>query len=97
MKVQWAPLAVDRVVEIATYIARDNPVAAEKWVRNAFERIGQLRQFPESGRLLSETPRKDVRELVWGNYHIIHRLDAHRVSILTVRPMKQILPLEDLS
>ena len=96
MKVQWAPLALDRVAEIAAYIAEDNPVAAEKWIRDAFARVEQLGQFPQSGRPLPETSRTDVRELVWGNYRIVYRTDAHRVSVLTVRHMKQILPLEDL-
>ena len=50
MKVKWAPLALDRVAEIAAYISEDNPVAAEKWVRDAFARVGQLKQFPKSGR-----------------------------------------------
>ena len=96
MKVQWAPLAIDRVAEIAAYIAADNPIAAEKWIRNAFTRVGQLERFPKSGRQIPETPRKDIRELVWGNYRIIYRIDSHHVSILTIRHMKQILPMEDL-
>ncbi len=96
MKVQWAPLAIDRVGEIAAYIAADNPVAAEKWIRDAFACVGQLGRFPKSGRQIPETPRKDIRELVWGNYRIIYRIDAHHVSIMTVRHMKQILPMEYL-
>ena len=96
MKVKWAPLALDRVAEIAAYISEDNPVAAEKWVRDAFARVGQLKQFPKSGRPIPETPRKDIRELVWGNYRIIYRIDTRQVSILTVRHTKQILPMEEL-
>ena len=96
MKVQWAPLAIDRVAEIAAYIAEDNPVAAEKWIRDAFARIEQLGRFPKSGRRIPETPRKDIRELVWGNYRIIYRAEAGQISILTVRHMKQILPMADL-
>ncbi len=96
MKVQWAPLAIDRVAEIAAYISEDNPIAAEKWIHDAFARVGQLRQFPQSGRPIPETPRKDIRELVWGNYRIIYRFDSRQVSILTVRHTKQILPMEDL-
>jgi len=30
--VEWSPLALDRVSDIARYIARDNPDAAEQWV-----------------------------------------------------------------
>ena len=96
MKVQWAPLAIDRVAEIAAYIAEDNPTAAEKWIRGVFARVGQLGRFPNSGRKAPETPRNDIRELVWGNYRILYRIEARQVSILTVRHMKQILPLEDL-
>ena len=62
MKVQWAPLAIDRVAEIAVYIAEDNPIAAEKWINGAFARVGQLGRFPKSGRQIPETPRKDIRK-----------------------------------
>lgn len=96
MKVTWSPLAVDRVVEIASYIAEDNPSAADKWIHKVFARVAPLAKFPESGRHLPETSRPDIRELVWGNYRIIYRLESHHVSILTVRHTKQILPIEDL-
>ena len=96
MKVRWAPLAIDRVAEIAANIAEDNPVAAEKWIRDTFARVGQLERFPKSGGQIPETPRQDIRALVWGNYRIIYRLDSQQSSILTVRHMKQILPMEDL-
>lgn len=96
MRVQWAPLAIDRLAEIAAYIAEDNPAAAEKWIREGFARVGQLGRFPKSGRPLPETPRPDIRELIWGNYRIIYRIETHQVSILTVRHTKQILPIKDL-
>ena len=96
MKVQWAPLALDRVAEIAAYIAEDNPAAAEKWIRAAFARAGRLGRFPKSGRPVPETPRQAMRELVWGNYRFIDRIEARQVSILKVRHMKQIRPMEDL-
>jgi toxin ParE1/3/4 len=96
MKVRWAPLAIDRVAEIAANIAEDNPVAAKKWIRDTFSRVGQLERFPKSSGQIPETPRQDIRALVWGNYRIIYRIEVNQVSILTVRHTKQILPLEDL-
>lgn len=96
MKVRWAPLAIDRVVDIAANIAEDNPIAAEKWIRDTFARVGQLVRFPKSGGQIPETPRQDIRALVWGNYRIIYRIEVNQVAILTVRHAKQILPLEDL-
>ena len=96
MKVIWSPLAIDRIAEIASYIAEDNPNAAEKWIHKIFTRTGQLANFSQSGHNISETPRKDIQELIFGNYRIIYRVDLRHVSILTVRNTKQVLPLEDL-
>ncbi len=96
MKVEWAPLAIDRVAEMAAHIAEDNPIAAEQWVRNIFARAGQLRQFPRRGRAMPETTRKDIRALIGGNHRIIYRLTTRRAAILTVRHTKTILPLAEL-
>jgi len=40
--VEWSPLALDRVSDIARYIARDNPDAAEQWVA-----AGSSDDFPD--------------------------------------------------
>jgi len=96
VKVLWSPLAVERVSEIAQYIARDNPSAAEKWVKTIFNKVGRLKTFPQSGRPLPETGDQSIRELIHGNYRIIYRIEKIRVSILTVRHGKQILPVEEM-
>ena len=96
MRIQWSPLAVDRVSEIADYIAQDDPLAADKWVRSVFNRVKQVKNFSESGRYVPEINRKDIRKLIYGNYRIIYRVDKKVVSILTVRHFKQILPVEDI-
>ena len=96
MRIQWSPLAVDRVSEIADYIAQDDPLAADKWVRSVFDRVKQVKDFSKSGRYVPEINRRDIRELVYGNYRIIYRIETRVVSILTVRHFKQILPVEDI-
>ena len=96
MNVVWSPLALDRVVEIGAYIYLENPTAAKEWIRKIFERVKQLAAFPSSGRRVPEQPRPDTKELIWGNYRIIYRCTAREVSVLTVRHVKQILPLDEL-
>jgi len=96
MRIQWSPLAVDRVSEIADYIAQDDPLAADKWVRSVFDRVKQVKNFSKSGRYVPEINRRDIRELVYGNYRIIYRIETRAVSVLTVRHFKQILPIEDI-
>ncbi len=54
MNLIWSPLAIERVSEIAEYIARDNPPAAQRWVEETFDRVGQLERFPDSGRRVPE-------------------------------------------
>ncbi|MCK4401067.1 type II toxin-antitoxin system RelE/ParE family toxin [bacterium] len=96
MRIQWSPLAVDRVGEIADYIAQDNPVAADRWVRSVFARVKQVKDFAKSERHVPEIKRKDIRELIYGNYRIIYRIETRVISILTLRHFKQILPIEDI-
>lgn len=96
MRVIWSPLAVDKASEIAEYIARDNPSAAENWVNAVFTQVEQLKSFPESGRIVPEIGNYFFRELIYGNYRIIYRIEEKRVSILTIRHGKQILPVDEI-
>ena len=96
MKIIWSPLAVDRVSEIAAYIAQDNPAVAEKWTHTIFAKVEQLKSFPKSGRIVPETNHPNIRELIYRNYRIIYRIEEKRLSILTVRHGKQVLPADDI-
>ena len=96
MRIIWSPLAVDRVSEIAEYIAQDNASAAEKWTNTIFTRVEQLKSFPESGRIVPETNHQKIRELIYGNYRIIYRIEQKQLSVLTVRHGKQILPADEI-
>jgi len=95
MKIIWSPLAIDRTTEIAEYIARDNPSAAMIWVETLFDKVEILKSSPKSVRVVPESNRDDIRELIYGNYRIIYRVDKKILSVLTVRHGKQILPLEE--
>jgi len=96
MKIIWSPLALDRLSEIAEYIAQDNQTAAEKWTDTIFAKVEQLKSFPERGRIVAETNHPKIRELIYSNYRIICRIEEKRFSILTVRHGKQILPADDI-
>jgi plasmid stabilization system protein ParE len=96
MKIIWSPLAIDRASEIVEYIAQDSPSAATKWVENLFKKVQLLKSSPKSGRMVPETQREDIRELICGNYRIIYRAEKSKISVLTVRHGKQILPMEDI-
>ncbi len=80
MKIIWSPIAVDRVSEIAGYIAQDNPAAARNWIETVFKKVEELKAFPESGRVVPETDNKAIRELIYGNYRVIYRLGETNIA-----------------
>ena len=95
MKVTWSPLALDRVNEIADRIAEDNVEAARSWLVDIFGVVDRLQSFPESGRIVPEVKRPNIREVIFKNYRVIYRIERKQVSILTVRHGKQRLPLKE--
>lgn len=97
MKVLWSPLALERVGEIADYIAQDNSAAAVKWVSAIFEKVIRLKKLPFTGRIVPEINHNKIRELVYGNYRIIYRIEGAVISILTVRHGKQMLPIDEIT
>ncbi len=96
MKIIWSPLAIDRASEIAEYIAQDKPSAAEKWINTVFSKVEQLNSSPEIGRVVPEIRNGQFRELIYGNYRIIYRIEKTQISILTIRHGKQILPIDEI-
>ncbi len=90
MTIIWSPLALERVRDIARYIARDKPSAAETWVKELFKVVGRLARHPQSCRVVPELNRPDIREVINGNYRVIYKL-ADDIHILTVRHGRQLL------
>ena len=96
MKIIWSPLAIDRASEIAEYIAQDKPSAAEKWISAVFSKVEQLKSSYKIGRVVPEIRNNQFRELIYGNYRIIYRIEKTQISILTIRHGKQILPIDEI-
>ncbi len=97
MKIVWSPLALQRAEEIVHHIAQNNPSAAMKWVNLVFQKAKRLSHFPESGRLVPETDRSDLREIFYGCYRIIYRTKPNEVAVLTIRHGKQQLPKHEIA
>lgn len=96
MRIIWSPLAINRTSEIAKYIAQDSAATAANWIDAVFTKVEQLESFPESGRIVPEINTQKIRELIYGNYRIIYRIEEKQISILTVRHGKQILPTDEI-
>ena len=89
MKVVWSPLAEQRALEAVDYIAQDRPQTAAAWLEKLLERVSQLDQFAQQGRVVREIGIPAYREVLHPPYRIIYRFDAARVVILTLRHVRR--------
>ena len=85
MRVIWSPLAIERVREIAAWVAADRPAAADDLVDGIVGAVDRLRDVPGSGREVPEFERPDLREVFHGPYRIVYRASSEAVEVLTVR------------
>lgn len=85
MKVEivWSLPALARLQEIRTYIALDNPRAAERVATRIVAVVEALRIHPYLGRVGTEPA---IRELVVGRtpYIVRYRVRKKRIVILTI-------------
>lgn len=89
MKAIWSPLAVDQARDIAAYIALDKPSAAEKWIEGIFDSVDRLIDFPQSGRVVPEIKRNDIREIVQGSYRVVYKIQETQILVLLVKSYRQ--------
>jgi toxin ParE1/3/4 len=90
MRLVWSPLALTQVRDIARYIAKDKPSAAQKWVQRLFAAVERLPDQPLACRVVPELNRPDIREFIFGNYRVIYRL-RNGLQVLVVRHGRQLL------
>ena len=85
MRLTWSPLASEQVDDAVAYIAADDPAAALQWLERLLERVGALSQYPDSGRVVPELQREDIREVIVVPYRVIYRRTVEAVEILAIR------------
>jgi toxin ParE1/3/4 len=83
MIVQFAPKARDDLLDIALYIARDNPKRAISFSGELEARCVKLAIFPLSCRLRPELG-PDIRVLVFKRYLAIYRAVDDAITVLRI-------------
>ena len=94
MDVIFTERFLGRVEEYSDFIALDNRSNAIKWAREVFERCRQLQDHPESGRIVPEFGRPEIRELIHGKYRLIYEIKSKQIDMLTIWHMSQQMPEE---
>ena len=89
MRVVWSPLALAQAEEATDYIAAERPATAAKWLDGLMDLVERLPRFPRKGRIVPEVGRSTIREVLYGRYRIIYRLDPKQISIIAVRHQRR--------
>lgn len=83
-RIYWTRQSQEDLRQVRAFIARDAPATASAFVRRLRESVNRLKEFPESGQVVPELGREDIREILRGTYRIIYLVGQDRIDILTV-------------
>ena len=83
-KVSWTKTALDDLDGIREFIARDSIYYAEKLVDDVFAKVDNLEIFPEMGRIVPERNDPNFRELIFGSYRIMYKIDGKCCIVTTI-------------
>lgn len=92
MEVIFTDRFLDRVEEFSDYIALDNIPKAVAWTEDIFNNCQKLQANSNIGRMVPEFRRPEIRELIHGDYRLIHEVKASQIDMLTVWHTSQRLP-----
>jgi plasmid stabilization system protein ParE len=88
--------AYSQLDEAMAFIARDRPETAVAWLERILVEGASLAESPDCGRVVPETSRQDVRELIVNPYRLVCRRDADVVTITMVVHGRRLLDAEDV-
>ena len=83
-QVIWAPSALDDADEIAKFIARDSKSRAGLLISRIFKVTESLAQFPLSGRMIPEMGDQSCREIMYGSYRIMYRVENDDIWVVGI-------------
>ena len=94
MNVRWTERASKDAIAIYDYIADRSETYAESVYLGILARPNQLVNYPESGSVVPEFNRADIRELFVHSFRLIYRVVDIEVRILTVIHGRRRLPAD---
>ena len=89
----WTKRGTKRLWECERYIALQclDRLTVLNWHNRVLETVEHLDDFPESGSIVREFGRNDIRQALVGDYRIIYRIRRHAPEILTVRHTRRLI------
>lgn len=92
IEVRWTSQAVEDLASIRKFIERDSARYGRLVVERLFERVEQIAESPQAGRVVPELGDPAIRELISGPYRIVYRLRAEIAEVVTVFRSSRLFP-----
>lgn len=83
-KIIWSPSALNDIDAIAEYISRDSVYHASLFIDRLFEAADRILQQQKIGRIIPEIGRDDCREVIYGSYRIMYKIEKSDIWITGV-------------
>ena len=93
LKIFWTDRAANDLRQLHLYIQRDKPISAKNFIAKIKKPVERVHHFPNSGRMVPELNRQDMREIILENYRIIYKIEPKQIAILTVSESHSLLKL----
>lgn len=86
-RIDIAPEVGREIEDIYLYIAEDSPDSAARWYFAIYDKIQTLKEFPNRCPLAFEDRfyEYEIRNLIFGKYRVIFRVQEKTVQILHVK------------
>lgn len=95
MKLRWSRAALRDLDDIHGYVSQDSTRHADQLIKELAQSANRLETFPRSGRIVPEYEDYDeFREIVVGDYRVIHRVEEKTVDVVAVIHGAKLLPGE---
>lgn len=93
VKIKWTNNALEELDDIANYISKDSLKYAQILIKQIYEMISHLEQFPKFGRKVPEYNDPNLREILYKNYRIIYLIKQGHLEIISIIHGSRILKL----
>ena len=84
VKIKWTNYALEELDDIANYISKDSPKYAQILVKQIYEMVSHLKQFPKIGRRVPEYGDSELREILYKTYRIIYLVKKEHLEIISI-------------
>ena len=84
-KVILSPRAIQDLSEVVRYISLDDARAAERFGYSLIDASLSLRNLPERGRFVPEFADGVTREIIYGSYRIVYRVNLEQKLVWVSR------------